>query len=117
MTARTMIGSAKLRNWSTTPARTAAWCRRRPSDVIAGTRELRNLAANTFGFRTPKRRNLRRAGGSVERDARQVEERLQHAAFRVDVLHPADRHECAPDRPQPGAQIDLVVANVVAPAP
>src|SRR4051794_20025357 len=113
--ATTMIGSANPRSWSITPTNTAARCSRRPSDVIVRTREFADPAPHGLGLCALQRRNLGLAGGGVEGHTGEVEERLQQSALGVDVLHPPDRDERPALRPDARAQVDLVLADLVAP--
>src|SRR4051812_36896985 len=109
-----MIGSTKLRSWLTTPARTAAWCNRR-SGVIARAGELADAGPDQLGLALLQRGDPGRARRGVKRDPREIEGGLQRAALGVDVLNPPDRYQRSADRPQTGAQVDLVVAHLVAP--
>src|SRR4051794_25565770 len=114
--ATTMIGSAKPRNWSITPTNTAARCSRRPSDVIVRARQFADPAPDRLGLCPFQRRDLGLAGGGMEGHAGEVEERLQQAALGVDVLDPADRHQRPALGPDPRPQVDLVFADLIAPA-
>src|SRR5688500_2272618 len=105
------------RRLSSACAPIAAWWSLRPGlDVIARLRQLGDERAHVLGLGGPQRRDVGLARGGVERDARQAERALQRADRRVDVLDAADRDDRAPHRPQAALQVDLVVADLVAPS-
>jgi hypothetical protein len=70
---------------------------------------------DVLGLAAQERRDLGRARRGVDAHGRQVERALQRAAAGVDVLHAADGHERAADGPRAVAQVDLLLAHLVAP--
>src|SRR3954447_8109122 len=106
----------KPRSCPRAPAKTAAMWSRCCSDVIARAGQLAYPSTNGFRFVASKRGNLGRARGRVEADRGELEHALQRSARGIDVLDAPDWHERSPDRPQASLQVDVVVADLVAPA-
>src|SRR4051812_47471027 len=111
-----MIGTASPRSCSAAPATAAAGCSRR-SDIVERARQLGDARADDLGLGLAQRRDLGLARGRVEGDRRQPEQPLQRALLGVDVLHPADRDDRAAHDEHAVADVDLLLAHGVAPAP
>src|SRR3954454_11172091 len=116
MNAAITIGTTRPRSCSSAPANTAAMCSMRGSDVIARPREATDMGADLLRLLSRQLRDLRLAGGGLKDDRCPAEEALEPAAGGIDVLDPPDGHERAADGPDAGAQVDLVVADLIAPA-
>src|SRR5689334_18258074 len=117
----TRNGSSVRWSPSSASAPTAAGCRRRAGtsslDIVVRARQPADPPPQVLGLGAPQLRDRRLARRGVHAHRREVEEALDRAALGVDVLHAPDRHERAPLDEQPVPQVELVVADLVPPAP
>src|SRR4051794_29775185 len=108
-------GTARLRSCSAAWATAAAGCRRR-LDIVQAAREPGDPRADLLGLGAPERGDLGLARRRVKGDGGQLERALQRAGLGLDVLDAADRHERAPDDEGAVLDVDLLLADLIAPA-
>src|SRR3954447_2105169 len=112
------IGSARSPSRSPATAPAAAACTLRAPILVSLDRgELADAPAHLLGLPLLQRRDLELAGRGVEGHRGQLEGALQGPGLGFDVLHAPHRHQRAARDERPVREVDLVLADRVAPAP